>query len=194
MAAKKLLADAGYPNGFKTNIMADNAGDLGLLQVVKSYFAQVGIDMEIRPVEPATWMSSVKSGHKHDQLAHRTGQGQLGLSYAPIRHLNGLMTGYPHNYMMISDPVFDAFYTKVMAATSIDDMKQIVRDANEYVARQHFTVSLCRPNTFNLYQPWLKGYNGQAGATSEGTGGPHSLFFYPARFWIDQNLKKGMGH
>ena len=50
-AAKKLLADAGYPNGFKTNVVADTAWDMDLLQIVKSYFADVGIDMEIRPME-----------------------------------------------------------------------------------------------------------------------------------------------
>ena len=54
-AAKKFLADAGYPNGFKTNIVADTAGDMDLLQIVKSYFAQVGIDMEIRPMDSASW-------------------------------------------------------------------------------------------------------------------------------------------
>jgi ABC-type transport system substrate-binding protein len=194
IAAKKLLADAGYPDGFKTNIVADNTGDLGLLQVVKSYFAKVGIDMEIRPVEPDVWMSFVKSGHNQDQLAQRTGGGQLGLSYEPIRHLNGLITGYPHNYMMISDPVFDDFYTKAMLATSIDDTRQIDKDANRYVARQHFTISLCQTKTFNLYQPWLKGYTGQSGATSADTGGPQLLFFYPARFWINQDLKKSMRH
>ena len=30
-AAKKLLADAGYPNGFKTNVVADTAGDMDLI-------------------------------------------------------------------------------------------------------------------------------------------------------------------
>jgi peptide/nickel transport system substrate-binding protein len=194
VAAKKLLADAGYPDGFKTNIVADKAGDLGLLQVVKSYFAEIGIDMEIRPMEPATWMSFVKSGHNHDQLAQRTGGGQLGLSHEPIRHLNGIMTGYPHNYMMIKDPVFDTFYSKAMAANSIENTKKIVNDANKYVAKQHFAISLCQTNTFNLYQPWLKGYTGQDGATSADTGGPQLLFFYPSRFWIDQELKKSMGH
>jgi hypothetical protein len=146
--------------------------------------------MEIRPMETATWMSFVKTDHKHDQLAQRTGQGQLGLSYEPIRHLNGLITEYPTNYMMLRDNVADAFYSKAMAAVSIDDTKKIVKDANIYVARQHFTVSLCQSNTFNLYQPWLKGYNGQSCSTSALTSGPQLLFFYPARFWIDKSLKE----
>ena len=46
---------------------------------------------------------------------------------------------------MVSDPVFDAFYPKAMAATSVDELKQILRDANEYVARQHFAISLLQP-------------------------------------------------
>ena len=31
-AAKKLLADAGYPNGFKTNVVADTAWDMDLFK------------------------------------------------------------------------------------------------------------------------------------------------------------------
>ena len=54
-AAKKLLAEAGYPNGFKTNVVADTESDIGMLRIIKSYFAEVGIDMEIRIIEPAAW-------------------------------------------------------------------------------------------------------------------------------------------
>jgi hypothetical protein len=68
-----------------------------------------------------------------------------------------------------------------------------VKDTNEYVARQHFVISLLQPNTFGLYQPWLKGYSGQNQSIS-GTNGPKLLAFYAARFWIDQGLKKSMGH
>jgi len=192
--ARELLADAGYPTGFKTNVVADKAGDLDLLQVVKFYFAQVGIEMEIKPVNTDTWIADVKKGHKHDQLAHRTGQGQLGHEIEPLRQLNPLLAGYPSNYLMITDPIAGAFYNKALSTKSIDDMKQLMREANEYFARQHFTVSLLHPMKYYPYQPWLKGYNGQNSSISTGIGGPAFLFFYPARFWIDQKLKRKMGH
>jgi ABC-type transport system substrate-binding protein len=45
-AAKKLLAEAGHAHGFKTNIVVQADSDMGLLKIVQSYFAQVGIEME----------------------------------------------------------------------------------------------------------------------------------------------------
>jgi hypothetical protein len=95
--------------------------------------------------------------------------------------------------MMISDPVFDDFLPQAMAANNIDGVKLVIRKANEHVARQHFSVSLIQPMQYSLYQPWLKGYQGQFFALSAASGGPPLIFFYPARFWIDQELKKSMG-
>jgi peptide/nickel transport system substrate-binding protein len=191
-AAKQLLADAGYPKGFNTDVVADNSGDMGLLQIVKSYFAAVGINMDIRAMDPASWATFVQTSHKYDQLAFRS-IGLLGRSFEPGTQLTLFQTGSSFNYQMISDPVFDAFYAKFMAAISIDDVKQVVKDANEYVAQHHFLISLLPPVGYSLYQPWLKGYNGQYISISA-VAGPSLLYFYPARFWIDQNLKKSLGH
>jgi ABC-type transport system substrate-binding protein len=187
--AKQLLAASGYPNGFNTNIVADSSGDMDLLQVVKSYFADVNINMSIRTMDSATWTTYVQTGRNQDQLAVRTYSGQLGMKYEPLRALNKFQTGYSLNYLMVSDPVFDAFYPKAMATTTVGDALQVLKDANEYVARQHLAISLVEPMNISLVQPWLKGYNGQYGAFY-GTAGPTELFFYGARFWIDQNLKK----
>jgi peptide/nickel transport system substrate-binding protein len=191
--ARKLLADAGYPKGFKTNLVADAAGDMALMEIVKVYFAAVGIDMEIRPMETAAWQTFVQINHRHDQLAHRPA-GPLGKTSAPLMDLNRFQTGAFVNYQMISDPVFDALYAKAMAAANINEIKQIFRDANEYVARQHFAVSLLQPMSYSLCQPWVKGFNAQFGSSWGAAGGPGMLSFYLGRFWIDQELKKNLGH
>jgi ABC-type transport system substrate-binding protein len=167
---------------------------MGLLQVVKSYFARVGVDMEIRAIDSDAWITDIKKGHKFDQMAHRTGQGQLGHSMEPLRQLNPLIAGYVSNLLAINDPVTDGFFTKSLETNSIDEMKQVMKEANEYFARQHFTISLLHPVRYYPYQPWLKGYNGQFFSVAAGIGGPVFLFFYPARFWIDRKLKQAMGH
>jgi len=191
--ARQLLADAGYPNGFKTNIVAEETGDMDLLKIVKSYFTDVGIDMEIRTMDPTAGADYI-NGRKHDQLAQRGVGGKIGrLFVPPVHDLGRLATGQAGNHLMVSDPLYDAFYTKAMSTTSFEGIMQILRDCSEYVARQHFDISLLQPMEHSLYQPWFKGYTGQHSSIS-GSLGPQLLFFYGARFWIDQNLKQKMGH
>jgi peptide/nickel transport system substrate-binding protein len=192
-AAKQLLADAGYPNGFNTNCVADNSADLDLLQIIKSYWAAVGINMTITTMDPSSWNTFVRVQMKYDQLAFRS-NGSLGFTYEPTAQLSTFKTGYSGNWYGVSDPVYDVFPANYAAATSIDVMKTIVKDANEYVARQHFLISTLQPPTFALCQPWVKGFNNPALAFL-GTGtGPAYLGFYSARYWIDSNLKKSLGH
>ena len=68
--ARRLLAEAGYPEGFKTNIVVAADAEMNLLQIVKSYFAQIGIEMEIRQMDAAEFVSFVQINHQHDQLSH----------------------------------------------------------------------------------------------------------------------------
>ena len=180
-AAKKLLAAAGYPHGFKTNVAADFTSDLNLLQIVKAYFADVGIQMEIRPAV----------ANKFDQLYYPG--GSLGLDVEPFRMLPRMMTGYALNtHLKVSDPVYDTFFPRAKTAATLEETRKIFREANEYVARQHFAISLLpKPRRYSLCQPWLKGYNAQFGSTGWS---PPNLSFYMARFWIDQKLKKSMGY
>jgi len=181
-AAKKLLADAGFPNGFNTGIIVDAAADMDLLAIVKGAFAGIGITMDVQVMDSPTWIAYVRNGRKYTQLAMPS-SGDLGFTYEPMRQLNRYLTGYAANYNMVADPVYDTFAPKAAAATSLDDIKAALKGANEEVARQHYVISLLQPNTFELVQPWLKGYSGQNSAFWGGTNGPQLLGFYTARFW-----------
>jgi peptide/nickel transport system substrate-binding protein len=190
-SAKELLSQAGYPNGFKTNVVVGTDAEMGLLGIIKTYFAAVGIDMEIRTVENTEWLDFVKKEHKHDQLAHRTGGSPLGHTSAPIHDLAQFRKGSPNNWAMVEDNSFDSFLSMALKATSLNKMKEIIRGANEYVARQHFTISLLHPAAYSLSQPWVKGFNAQFGSAWAHAGGPSRSSFYLSRFWIDHDRKKG---
>jgi peptide/nickel transport system substrate-binding protein len=189
-AAKQLLVEAGYPHGFKTNIVTEGRENLALLKIIKDYFAAVGIDMEIRLMDSADWVAFCRTSRKYDQMVNRHGAGALGMVSEPLNHLERFRVGFPANYTMVNDPVFESFYNRALTVGSIDAFRQIVRSANEYVARQHFAISLVQPNLFGFTQPWLKGYTGQFGAQ---TNHNELLSFYLGRFWIDSNLKKASG-
>ena len=188
-AAKQLLADAGYPHGFRTNVLATADADMDLLKIVQSYFAAIGIEMEIRVMKTADWIQYVEIDRKHDQLIYRP-YGPLGHTYAPLRAITRFQTGYSANHMMVSDPVFDSYYPKALAADTEDKLKQVLRDANERVARQHYALSLLLPLQYSLCQPWLKGFNAQVHSIWMGSGGPSMIGFYASRFWVDQTMKK----
>ena len=81
-----------------------------------------------------------------------------------------------------------------MGLSNLADIKQVVKDANDYAARQHFVVSLLQPMQYSFCQPWLKGYDGQSFSVGGRLGSPQIGYFYTARFWIDQGLKKSLGH
>ena len=141
----------------------------------------------------STACTAFVEARKHDQLVFRP-YGPLGHTYAPFQAITRLHTRSTCNWTMVSDPVIDSFYQKAVAAASENALRQIVRDMNERVARQHFAISLLKPVEYSLYQPWLKGFNGQIHSIWMGVGGPSRLSFYGARFWIDRKLKKSLGH
>jgi ABC-type transport system substrate-binding protein len=185
--SKQLLAAAGYPSGFKTDVVAASNSDLSLLQIIKSEFLAVGVDMSITTMDPTSWVAFVQQGYKQDALAFKS-VGQLGKSYQPTYVISTFQTGVAGNWLIVSDPAYDALVVKALAATSsLADVKQAVHDVDERVVRQHYDISLLNPTLFGVYHPWFHGYNGQYNAISAGAGAPASGSFYLARFWISQH-------
>ena len=181
--AKALLAGAGYPNGFNTDVVADNASDLDLLQIVQSEFSAIGVTMSINLMSTAAWSSYVQTNHSQDALSYRAGIGTLGQTQAATSQLNRFRTGVTYNFEGISDSKIDNWYTQAMAATDPNAVLQILEQENEYMAQQHFSISLLEVNTYNLCQPWLIGYNGQQQVIGNNACG---MGFYGARMWINK--------
>jgi peptide/nickel transport system substrate-binding protein len=84
--AKQLLAQAGYPNGFKTKFFA-NAKFVNLNTAIQSYLAQVGIQVELIPCEDTKVQQLYYSTWEGGLIYHwYTAQGDLPLYMA--RHLD----------------------------------------------------------------------------------------------------------
>lgn len=66
--AKELLADAGYPDGFKTTIWTnDNKARVGVAEVVQSQLKGIGINAEIKVLEWGAYLEATEKG-EHDMF------------------------------------------------------------------------------------------------------------------------------
>ncbi len=182
--AKKLLAEAGYPNGFKTDIAAADNWDLDLLQIAKSYFAQIGVNAQIQVKDFTSHRAFVRA-FKYDAMCYDDrSSAQL---YDPLTGISKFLSTGVSNYSCNKDPVYDAMVDKAYASLDQADQQRLIIEANDYAITQHWVVSLPPTLTVTVYQPWLKGYSGeQLGVFT--VRGPLC-----AGFWIDQGLKKSMG-
>jgi ABC-type transport system substrate-binding protein len=183
--AKALLAAAGYPNGFNTDIQAASYVDTGLLQIVQSELASVGVNMSINIVVSSAYVTAIIGNHAETGLSTQT-QGMLGYAQDPFSTLYHFTTGSSTNYTLVSDPKIDAWYTQAQGATTVDQVQQILHDESLYVAQQFYAVNISDPYQFLLRQPWMKGVSGDSGglAVENMELGP-----YLYGDWIDQSVK-----
>jgi len=170
--AKQLLTEAGYPNGFTTSIIC-SATHVDLLSIVKDNWEKIGVilDLEVREVPV------------YRSIDYRRSFAEMfmggSISYWP-RSWNNFI---PDNYLnksMIDDPVMNAAI-QYWVDNSIDweGCNRVAKEAFLHAFEQAWYVPIPGAYTFTFWQPWFKGYHGQA---------------FLKFTWIDQELKKEMGH
>jgi len=184
-AAKKLLADAGYPNGFTTNVVSNSvvqpggfATSLELLETFKYYFNEIGIDMEIKTMDSAVLETYLRDG-KHDQMTSQPG----GALWAPTRAFDQWYSkGSDAGKSMVNDSVYDELRTEFWASTIAEEAAKICVEADKRVIEQYWGVWIVVPGTYNFWQLYVKGYSSESNIDSS------SIIW--ARMWIDQSSKK----
>lgn len=63
-----------------------------------------------------------------------------------------------------------------------------MKELNLYIIDQAYDIFAPTQFQYNFWQPWLKGYHG------ESSPGWYSQLEYLNYVWIDEDLKKEMGH
>jgi peptide/nickel transport system substrate-binding protein len=182
--AKQLLTEAGYPNGFKTNIYAGSPEITDILSIVKEDLAKVDIDMEIKQVEMSVYYG-MDRGRTWEEMWYK-GTKQYFL---------------PH-YMFELRPesndcasFFDSPETRAVLATinkylAVDDeaWRKALKDITPFMLEQSIAIWMPVAYKYNCWQPWLKNYYG---AVQLGAMLPFHHCYYN---WIDEDLKKSMGY
>jgi peptide/nickel transport system substrate-binding protein len=183
--AKKLLAEAGYPNGFtfKTQVCSCSSDHMDLLPLVAGYLEQVGVKMEIQPMEYAAFLSAMTSGQNAPGYFMNNGHTN------PTRSLHkSFVYGQVWNPSRYNDPKFAAKMDQVyLEKDEAKRVKMIDEMTTEIVDKAPY-IWLPTPYVFTAWWPWVKGYEGELRA---GSARPGPIY---ARMWVDQDLKKKMGY
>ncbi|MEK5080729.1 ABC transporter substrate-binding protein [Solibacillus sp. FSL W7-1436] len=130
--AKKLLAEAGYPNGFDTTMMVTNGYGEQLVRVaqwVAEDLRNVGINVEIELVEYAAYFSE-----KWPNVDYDMGVGYQTYFQEPDEWLRTqLHTNGSRNWYNISDPELDKMLDEQRTILDVEERKKYVYDIQRYV-------------------------------------------------------------
>jgi len=177
--AKQLLAEAGYPNGFKTEIICTQP-NVDMLSIIKAYFADIGVDMAIDVKEQGVF-TSMSASRTYNEMIYTGLTHTTSLKLWQIQKDNRLNPG------AINDPRIEEAVV-LQARDYFDEAvrRQRVKELTPYFVEQCYDIQLPTRYVYTFWQPWVKGYNG------EHTVGYSAFEMYSYFLWIDQNMKEEM--
>ena len=185
--AMALLEDAGYTRGedgfyFQATIDAVAGDHADWCELLSSYWAEIGVDVEVLVMEWAQMFSNIQD-RSHDMT-----YSNAALPYEPLFSISLLQKDNIWNASGIDDPVLEDLFAAASAATTIEEQKRLIKEADRYYAEQHWALWVPIPPVFGVTQPWLIGYNGEV------TLGVSYDTVILARLWIDWEMKEAMGY
>ncbi len=182
--ARKLLAEAGYPNGFafKMQICSCNVESMELMPLVAAYLEGVGVKMEITPMEYGAHLSAMTS--------HTNAAGYL-TSIPDVNPTTSLRINFGkdqvYNAPMMNDAKFDARVAEANGERDEAKRQQMLRELTSQVLDQAPAIWMPAPYRYTAWWPWVKNYGGEMFVGAGRFAPIH------AQLWIDQDLKKKMG-
>ncbi len=185
--AKRLLADAGYPNGFKTTIhAARQEQDWNIVQIATGYLREIGIEAEIIEMEWGDFWTMISETRAGYELHY----GWAAVNIDPL--LWATLQFDPRTtscciYNLLKDPTMEILMDAAINAKTHEDFVKAMKAVTRRWTEQHYQVSLLPHANFQVWHPYIGGFDGEIllGLMREGP--------VYARIWIDQDLKKEMG-
>lgn len=176
--AKKLLADAGFPDGFNTSIVCSQTQDLQLLQILQSMFRDIGVEVETSLMDMAAYTQFIMN-FRHEAMIgpEPNAYGGTGMPWTALRKY----TTFFRNPTTVKDPVMDDMFMAIQSSSDPAKMVQQLKEAQRYALEHHWGLMVAPQTvTYHIYQPYLKGYSGELVA------GMGSVMGYYARSWLDK--------
>ena len=139
--ARKLLAEAGYPNGLKVVLKNRNVKlpyqDFAVFLIGE--WRKIGIEAEHRPLETAAWFSDGQDTGNFELIVAPT----VEFMDDPDQFLGRYATGSTQNWGRFSDPQVDDLFSRQARSLDPVERKRLINDLEKRVlGNAYFTTGL----------------------------------------------------
>ena len=178
--ARRLLAEAGYAKGFKTQLTVTNG--LGRDRIdeavlVQRYLKEVGIEAELKIQEHGAYTATTVQGKFEGLVDSPSGvvwepDGRLYRAYA---------SDSSRNMGHVNDATLTAMLKEQRRTKDLEARKQLIHDIQRYVAEQQYYVYLNSGTITTSWQPYVKNF------------APNAGFDYgnrAAALWLDRSVTR----
>ena len=174
--ARRLLAAAGYPNGFPASLCFTTYGSTALVdtaQLILRYLKEVGIDTKLDQREYGAFIASCYFG-KFDSLTY----GPQTPFLDPDNFIYGMH--YPEelkNQSHVNDPIVTDLLVRQRRTADPAKRRELLAELQRHLAKQQFYVQLASAVTIAVWEGTLKNY------------GPNLGYDYGGRLvaaWLDR--------
>jgi peptide/nickel transport system substrate-binding protein len=173
---RRLLAEAGYPKGFKTQLTVTNGLGRDFIddaQLVQRYLKDVGIEVELKLQEYGAYVATTAQG-KYEGMA----RGPFGIAWEPDSPLyRAFAPDSSTNISHVNDPKLTALLKEQRRTNDLETRRKIIFDLQRYAAEQQYYVYLFSVGITGTWQPYVKNY------------APNPSFDYGSRaaaLWLDR--------
>lgn len=161
--AKSLLAEAGFPNGFSTEIYSWNTSPwTELLPQIQQDLGKIGIKVDAKPIQQSAFF----------ELAATPGKAPMTLTFWVADYPDGsdfyqallsCASAVPgaQNYSFYCNKNVDDLVNKALAANSVDDANKIYADATKAMLADNPVVPLYYGSKTEVFGKNVGGYHSQ---------------------------------
>jgi len=155
--ARRLLAEAGFPKGFKTQLTASTGYGRDLVddaQLVQRFLKDVGIEAELKLQEYGAYTATTVQG-KFEGLV----RGPFGIAWEPDSPLyRAYASDSSWNTGHVNDPKLTAMLKEQRRTKDLEARKKIIFDIQRYVSEQQYYVYLNSTMLTGSWQPYVKNF------------------------------------
>ena len=152
--AKKLLADAGLPNGYKLEmVVVNNPQQRRVGEVIQGMAREVGFDISLRPAEFASALKDNDDGKHQAFLIGWSGRVDPDGNIHQAQACGGSL-----NATLACDEKVDALLNKAREITDVAQRTALYREAIDLIGARRNIIYLYHPNYIVAFPKNLKGY------------------------------------